>query len=122
MSHVVVVKTEIRDVAALHAACARLGLSPPRHGTARLYEKEVTGQIVQLPGWVYPVVIDTEHQEIKMDNFAGAWGDPKELDKLLQAYAVAKATLEARKAGHGVTEKTMADGSIKLTVQVGGVA
>jgi len=107
-------------VAALNAACARLGLAPPQHGTARLYEKDVTGQIVNLPGWAYPVVIDTEQREIKMDNFGGAWGDPKELDKLLQSYAVEKAKLESRKAGHSVTEQTLADGSIKLTVQVAG--
>ena len=116
------IKTEIRDVAALHAACARLGLAPPQHGTARLYEREVTGQIVQLPGWTYPVVIDTEEREVKMDNFGGAWGNPKELDRLLQSYAVEKAKLEARKAGHSVTEQTLADGSIKLTVQVTGGA
>ncbi len=122
MSHIVVVKTEIRDVAALSAACARLGLSPPVQGTARLYEGEVTGQIVKLPGWTYPVVIDLQRGEVKEDNFGGAWGDPKELDKLLQSYAVAKATLEARKQGRSVTEQTLADGSIKLTVQVAGGA
>jgi len=122
MSHIVTIKTEIRDVAALSAACARLGLSPPVHGTARLYEKEVTGQIVQLPGWVYPLVIDTAQRHIALDNFQGAWGDPKELDKLLQAYACEKAKLEARKAGHSVTEQTLADGSIKLTVRVAGGA
>jgi hypothetical protein len=71
---------------------------------------------------VYPVVIDTQMREVKMDVYGGAWGDAKELDKLLQAYAVCKAALEARKAGHSVTEQTLADGSIKLTVQVGGGA
>ena len=120
MSHLVTIKCEIRDPVALAAACTRLGLPPPRHGTARLYASEATGQIVELPGWTYPVVIDTAQRQTKFDNYNGAWGDPKELDKLLQAYAVEKSTLEARKAGHSVTEQQMADGSIKLTVQVGG--
>ena len=123
MSHIVVIKTEIRDPVALAAACVRLGLKPPVQGTARLYSSQATGQIVQLPGWTYPVVIDTEKRQISMDTYAGAWGDQKELDKLMQAYACEKAKLEARKQGHSVTEQTLADGSIKLTIQVaGGVA
>jgi len=35
----------------------------------------------------------------------------------LQAYSVEKARLEARRAGHAVTEQALADGSIKLTIQ-----
>ena len=122
MSHLVTIKTEIRDPVALAAACTRLGLPPPRQGTVRLYASEATGQIVQLPGWIYPVVIDTEQREVHMDTYNGAWGEAKELDKLLQAYACEKAKLEARKAGHSVTEQTLSDGSIKLTVQVAGGA
>ena len=109
-------------MAALSAACARLGLAPPVHGMARLYEGEVTGQIVKLPGWTFPVIVDLQRGEVKEDNFGGAWGDPRELDKLLQAYAVAKATLEARKQGHSVTEQQLTDGAIKLTIQVAGGA
>ena len=122
MSHIVTIKTEIRDTVALAAACTRLGLKPPVHGTAQLYSNQVTGEIVELPGWIYPVVIDTEKREVHMDTYNGAWGDAKELDKLLQAYAVCKASLEARKQGHGVTEESLADGSIKLTISVGGGA
>ena len=89
-------------------------------GTARLYASEATGQIVELPGWSFPVVIDTEKRQTHFDNYNGAWGDYKELDKLVQAYAVAKAMLEARKQGHSVSEQTLPDGSIKLTIQVAG--
>ena len=42
------------------------------------------------------------------------------LDRFLQAYAVEKAKLEARNRGHSVTEQSLSDGSIKLTVQVTG--
>jgi hypothetical protein len=122
VSHIVSIKTEIRDPAALAAACARLGLKAPVQGTARLYSGQAHGQIVELPGWQFPVVIDTGKREIKFDNFNGAWGDQKELDKLLQVYAVEKAKLEARKAGGSVTEQNLADGSIKLTIQVAGGA
>jgi hypothetical protein len=119
----VTVKTEIRDPIALEAACRRLGLKAPTHGTAQLYSAQATGQIVELPGWRYPVVIDTEFRQIHFDNFNQAWGKQEELDKLLQSYAVEKAKLEARKQGHSVSEQAFADGSIKLTIQVaGGVA
>jgi hypothetical protein len=33
-----------------------------------------------------------------------------------------KATIEARKRGHAVAEQTLSDGSIKLTIEVGGVS
>jgi hypothetical protein len=108
---------------ARQAACGRLNLPPPKHGTTKLYSSEATGQIVQLPGWLYPVVIDTDSRQVSFDNYGGSWGDQTELDKLLQAYAVEKARIEARKQGYGVTEQTLADGSIKLTIAViGGVA
>jgi hypothetical protein len=122
MSHIVTIKTEIRDPAALAAACTRLGLKQPVHGTAQLYSNQATGEIVELPKWTYPVVINTQLRQLSYDNYGGAWGDQKELDKLLQAYAVEKAKLEARKVGHTVTEQTLADGSIKLTIQVAGGA
>lgn len=122
MSHIVTIKTQIRDVAALAAACARLALPPPTEGAARLFASEAKGQMVRLPGWTYPAVIDTAAGTIAYDNYNGAWGKQCELDKLLQAYAVEKAKLEARRAGHSVTEQALADGSIKLTVAVGGVA
>ena len=122
MSHIVTIKTQIRDAAALAAACARLALPPPERGTAQLFSSPATGPIDRLPGWTYPVVVDTAAGQVQYDNYNGAWGSQAELDKLLQAYAVEKAKLEARRAGHGVTEQALADGSIKLTVQVAGGA
>jgi len=50
------------------------------------------------------------------------WGAPQELDKFLQAYAVERAKIEARLKGHSVTEQALADGSIKVTIQVAGGA
>jgi hypothetical protein len=100
----------------------RLGLAPSVQGKAQLYSGEATGQIVQLPGWQYPAVIDTATGQIDYDNYGGSWGAQSELHKLLQAYAIEKARIEARKAGHTITEQTLADGSVKLTIQMGGVA
>lgn len=122
MSHVVVVQTEIRDAAAVRAACNRLKLPPPVEGTVQLFSGQATGLAVQLQDWVYPVVADLASGQLKFDNFAGRWGEQRQLDQFLQMYAVEKAKLEARRRGHQCREQTLADGSVKLTIQLGGAA
>jgi hypothetical protein len=121
MSHIVTIKTQLRDPDALAAACRRLGLSEPVRGKVTLFATEAEGLIVQLPGWTYPAVIDP-HGQVHYDNYNGAWGEQKQLDRLLQAYAVEKALLEARRAGRSVYEQPLPDGSVKLTVSMGGAA
>lgn len=122
MSHVVEIKTEIRDEAAVRAACTRLQLSPPEHKTVRLFSATATGLCISLPGWSYAVVCNTDTGQVQYDNYEGHWGEQAHLNKFLQAYAVEKARLEARKKGHTVTETALQDGSIKVTVHVGGAA
>ncbi|MHB1036575.1 MAG: DUF1257 domain-containing protein [Pirellulales bacterium] len=122
MSHIVTIKTEIRDAAAVRAACERLKLAAPVEGTTKLFVGEATGLAVQLPGWQYPVVCDTKSGQVRFDNYNGRWGAARELDRFLQAYAVEKTKLEARRKGHGVAEQHLADGSIKLVIQVHGGA
>jgi hypothetical protein len=122
LSHIVTIKTEVRDLAAVSAACRRLSLPPPVTGTAQLFSGQAAGTIVRLPDWAYPVVIDTNTGQVRYDNFNGAWGDEAQLHRLLQAYAVEKARIEARKKGHHVTEQALADGSIRLTIRVGGAS
>ena len=122
MSHIVEVKTQVKDVEAVDAACRRLQLEPPVRGSAELFSGTVSGVIVKLPGWKYPAVLDIESGQAKYDNYGGAWGEKAELDRFLQAYATEKAKIEARRQGHTCTEQSLADGSIKLTINVGGVA
>ncbi len=122
MSHIVTIKTEVRDAAAVRAACQRLGLAAPTQGTVKLFSGEATGLAVKLPDWTYPVVCDTATGQLQYDNFEGRWGEQKHLDALLQAYAVERAKQEARRRGHSTTEQTLTDGSIKLTIQVAGGA
>jgi len=122
MSHIVQIKTEVRDGIAVQAACHRLGLEAPVPGTVTLFAAEATGLLVRLPGWIYPAVFDTRSGQVRFDNYGGRWGEQVQLDRFLQAYAVEKATLEARRRGHTVTEQTLDNGSIKLTVTVGGAA
>jgi hypothetical protein len=122
MSHIVIIETQVRDLAALVAACRRLGLAAPVQETVELFSGTETGYCVRLPNWRYPVVCDLSAGRVRYDNFGGQWGTRRELDRLLQAYAVEKAKIEARRNGHSVTEHQLADGSIKLVVQVAGGA
>jgi len=122
MSHIVEIKTEVRDEAAVQAACARLQLPAPEHKTVRLFSATATGLCVQLPGWSYPVVCNPQTGQVQFDNYGGHWGEQKHLDSFLQAYAVEKAKIEARKKGHSVSEYQLQDGSIRVTVKVGGAA
>lgn len=120
MSHIVEIKTQVKDAAAVEAACRRLSLPAPTHGTAKLFSDSATGVIVALPKWRYPVVFNATSGEAKYDNYNGRWGDPVQLDRFLQAYACEMAKIEARKKGHAVTEQQLADGSVKLTISVRG--
>jgi hypothetical protein len=122
MSHIVTIKTEVRDATAVRRACLRLGLPQPVEGTVKLYSGQATGLAVQLPEWVYPLVCDTATGKLQYDNFNGRWGDQKELDRFLQGYAVEKAKIAAQQQGHAVTEQSLPDGSIKLVIQLDGGA
>ena len=122
MSHVVEIKTEVRDPVALRSACVRLGLPEPVHESVKLFSAEAAGHAVRLPGWRYPVVCDTAAGRLSYDDYEGRWGERKHLDALLQAYALEKAKLQARKAGHSVSERPLPDGSVRLTVTLGGAA
>ena len=91
-------------------------------GEADIFVQKARGWIVRLPGWNYPVVVDTDARQLHYDTYNGAWGEQSQLDRLLQAYAVEKSKLEARRAGASVTEQALPDGSIKLTIQAGGAS
>ena len=122
MSHIVEIKTEIRDEAAVKAACVRLQIPTPEHKTVRLFNATATGLCVQLPNWSYPVVADLATGQLQYDNYGGSWGEQKHLNSFLQGYAVEKAKIEARKKGHMCSETRLEDGSIKVTIRVGGAA
>ena len=77
MSHIVTIKTEVRDAEAVKAACKRLGLDEPVQGTARLFEGEATGLLVKLPGWLYPAVVDTDTGQVQLRQLRGSVGRPE---------------------------------------------
>jgi hypothetical protein len=122
MSHIVTIRTEIRDAAAVDAVCRRLGLPQPVHETVPLFSGERTGYTVRLPDWRYPVVCDLAQGTLAYDDYEGRWGEREHLDRFLQAYAIEKATLEARRHGHAVIEQPLEDGSVRLTIHIGDAA
>ncbi|MBI5758112.1 MAG: DUF1257 domain-containing protein [Planctomycetales bacterium] len=122
MSHIVTIKTEVRDPTAVSAACQRLHLPEPIAGSTRLFSGVVSGLAVQFPEWRYPVVCQTDTGQVLFDNFEGRWGDRVHLDRFFQMYAVEKTHLEARRQGFEVYEQPLSDGSIKLSICVGGAA
>jgi hypothetical protein len=116
MSHIVSVQTKFHDPVAVAAACRRLGLAEPVQGTAELFSGRASGLIVQLPGWQYPAVIDPLTGVVRYANYGGAWSEQAQLDRFLQAYAVEKVRLEAKKKGYQISEQALQDGSIKLQI------
>ncbi len=119
MSHIVSIETQVRDAAAVVAACSHLRWKPPLEGSHRLFSAQVNGLAIFPPNWRYPVVCELPTGRLIYDNYSGVWGDEKELDRFKQRYAVEKATIEARRLGRSVLEQQLADGSVKLTISVG---
>ena len=116
MSHTATIKTQVRDRSAVEFACRRRNLPAPVEGEFRFGGTRNAGLGVNLRGWHYPLVCKLETGELAYDNYGGAWGEQKELDGFLQAYAVEKAKIEARKRGHSASERVESDGSIVVTI------
>lgn len=119
MSHIIEVRTQIRDPQAISQACLRLKWKPPVHGSTYIFAQKRTGWLVYPPDWRYPIACETDAGTIAYDNYNGHWGDLTRLHEFMQAYAVEKTKIEARKQNHTVFESLQPNGSIKLTVQLG---
>jgi hypothetical protein len=120
MSHFTTIKTQIKDINALRAACNELGLGLVQNSSARGYVNQQTkGEfVIKLKG---PYDIALNKNEDGTYGLTTDWWDghvEKEVGtnfgKLLQLYGVHKATLEARKKGLSVLRRAKQDGSIKL--------
>lgn len=113
MSHMVKVKTQMRNKAVQAAACKRLKLKAPVQGSHSFMDgKTAKGSVIQLSGWQYPIVIE-ESGECRFDNYNGRWGKIEELNKLKQAYAV-ESVLSVAAGRYRVNEIPQANGGVKL--------
>jgi hypothetical protein len=125
MSHFTTINTQIKDLDALRGSVEELGLTLLENATARGFVgNEHPGEyVIKLKG---PYDIAVNRQEDGTYGLTCDWWEghvEKEVGanygRLLQLYAVHKATKEARKRGHSVLRKKQNDGSIKL--MIGGV-
>lgn len=117
MSYTVSIKAQFKDEAIIRSTCKEMGLSEPIRGNAKLFTETVNDSLaVKLPGWNYPVAIDTKTGEAKFDNYNGKWGAQEHLDRFKQLYTVNKSTAEARKLGYIVTRQPAKNGGINLLV------
>lgn len=125
MSHFTTIKTEIKDIEALRAACAEMGLSLAENAEARGYGSNRTRAeyVVRLKG-PYDIALN-KNKEGSYALTADWWGGHVEREvgsqagRLLQLYGVHKATREARRRGYTVQRQGLKDGAIKL--MIGGV-
>ena len=122
MSHFTTIQTQIKDIEALRQACGELGFTLLPNSEARgYYENKIKGDfVIRLRG---PYDIALNRQPDGSYGFtADLWAGHVEQEvgkgygRLLQLYAVHKATREARKNGHFVTRSQKQDGSIKLVI------
>jgi hypothetical protein len=122
MSHFTTIKTQIKDIEALRLASTELGLSLLQNANARgYYENKIKGDyVIQLKGPYYIAL--SRQPDSSYGITADLWAGHVEREvgtkygRLLQLYAVHKATREARKKGHFVSRSTKQDGSIKLVI------
>jgi len=127
MSHFTTIKTQIKDIEALSAACQELKLPLRPNTEARGYAGQTRRGdfVIQLNG-PYDIAVNKQ-----LDHTYGLTTDwwqghvEKEVGtnfgKLLQLYGAHKATAEARKKGYSVMRQPQRNGYIKL-VLLGGVA
>ncbi|MDB6025140.1 MAG: hypothetical protein JWM68_1363, partial [Verrucomicrobiales bacterium] len=112
----------IKDIEALRAACVELGLTVLQKAEARgfINNKQSGDYVVRLKG-PYDIALNKQP-----DGSFGLTSDlweghvEKEVGtgygKLLQLYAVHKATREARRKGHLVKRSLQKNGAIKLVI------
>lgn len=126
MSHFTTIKTQIKDIAALRAACAEMGVALLENTKARGYGKNKThgDYVVRLNG---PYDIAVNRQMTGAYGLTTDWWDGHvereagpNFGRLLQRYGVCKAQAEARRKGYTTRRQNLNDGSIKLVI--GGVS
>jgi len=127
MSHFTEIDIQIKDIAALRAACIELGLTLLENEIARGYGKNsIRGDYVIKLSGPYDIAVNrsADHYTFVTDT----WGGHVEKEvgngfcKIKQLYGVHKATLEARKKGLTIRRQNLANGQVRLTIAQLGVA
>ena len=127
MSHFTTIKTQIKDIAALRAACQEMGFTLLQNADARGYMNNTRkgNWVIKLHG---PYDIALNQQQDGTYGLTTDWWNGhvekeggKDYGKLLQLYGVHKASIEARKKGYTVLRQAKQDGSVKLVMMGVGI-
>ena len=117
MSHVTKLKLKISNFTCLQDALKRItGAAFLGKTTVDYFNKRQHGIAFQLPSFVYPIVVNPETYELYADMYGGKWGDQKELDKLMQHYAVECTKSFAENNDYYYEEQTNENGEIRCTL------
>lgn len=126
MSHFTTILTQIRDVDALEAACAELGVELLRDTEARGFANSTRrGELVVRLKGPYDIAANRANSNDGTDSYELStdwWNGHVEREvgsnygRLLQLYGVHKTMREAAKKHLRVTRRQETDGSIKLTL------
>jgi len=120
MSHTTQVQTALRHVPHMVAAAQKMKLE---HKTGKhdvkLFQTTERGVdfSCQLPGWRYPVAVNSETGKVSMDTYNGEWGKMAEFDKFNQNYAesVAMEAAESLERDGFILDRAVAsNGDIEL--------
>ncbi len=125
MSHWTTIKTQIRDIPALRAAVAELGLTLEQDTEARGWagNRKKGEYVIRLKG-AYDVALNRNTEgayDLDADWYTGKGGTVaaevgERFSKLVQLYGVHRATIAARQRGHQVTRSTGNNGQIRLVI------
>ena len=122
MSHFTTIAVTIKDIAALRAACAELGLEVLDNTEARGYRNNrIHGDfVIRLKG-PYDVALQRQ-TDGTYGLTADLWNGHVEselgpgLGRLKQLYGVHKTIIEARRKGLSVRRNALANGAVRLTL------
>ena len=122
MSHFAEIQTQLRDIAALRAACTELELEVLQNAEARGYGSNRTRGdfVIRLKG-PYDVALQRQadgNYRLVADLWRGHVENElgKDFGRLKQLYGVHKATLEARRKGLTVRRQSLGNGTIRLAL------
>ena len=121
MSHIVQIQAEVRDPG------GRGGLPPARPARARPRHRHPLRGPGRRPArqaarLALPGRLRHRHRGGPLRQLRGPGASRRTSTASSRRYAVEKARIEARKRGHSVAEQTLSDGSIEVTIQLGGAA
>ena len=123
MSHFTTIQTQIRDVEALEAACAELGVELLRNTEARGFANSTRqGELVVRLKGPYDIAANRVDGSDSYELATDWWNGHVEAEvgpnygRLLQLYGVHKTIREANKKRLRVTRHQETDGSIRLSL------